>query len=106
MFALIFIHSFIQTISIAPLQVHYYSRGAPDTARILCRSFEGLAQGTCMAVRFEPATFLTKGVESTYSTNVPPRPTIRTSDLSDERRRIYIFYKCATTTHDVIMTII
>jgi len=29
------IHSFIQAISIAPLQV----RGAPDTTRILCRSF-------------------------------------------------------------------
>jgi len=32
------IHSFIQTISTVPLQVHYY-RGAPDTARILCLSF-------------------------------------------------------------------
>src|SRR6218665_2416195 len=29
----IFIHSF------TPLQVHYYSRSAPDKARILCRSF-------------------------------------------------------------------
>jgi len=29
---------FIHSISIAPLQVHYYSE-APDEARILCRSF-------------------------------------------------------------------
>jgi len=34
------IYSFILDISITPLQVHYYIlRGAPDTARILCRSF-------------------------------------------------------------------
>src|SRR6218665_2954260 len=31
-------HSFILAISIAPLQVHYYSE-ALSTARILCRSF-------------------------------------------------------------------
>ena len=33
-----FIHPFIQGISIAPLQVNYYSEALP-TARILCRSF-------------------------------------------------------------------
>jgi len=32
------IHSFIQTIYIAPLQV-LLLRSAPDTARTLCRSF-------------------------------------------------------------------
>src|SRR6218665_2222199 len=32
------IHSFIHTISIAPLQVLYYSQALP-TARILCRNF-------------------------------------------------------------------
>ena len=34
----IIIHSFIQAISIAPLQVHYYSEALPTTALILCRS--------------------------------------------------------------------
>src|SRR6218665_41606 len=34
-----FIHSFIMAISIAPLQVHYYSEALPTTARILHRSF-------------------------------------------------------------------
>src|SRR6218665_2732839 len=32
------IHSFIPDISIAPLQVHYYSEALPATALILCRS--------------------------------------------------------------------
>ena len=49
------IHSFIPDISIAPLQVHYYSEALPTRALILCRSqdakaleattSEGLAQG-------------------------------------------------------------
>jgi len=34
----IFIHSFIEDISIAPLQVHYYSEALPTTALILYRS--------------------------------------------------------------------
>ena len=34
-----FIHSFILAISIAPLQVLYYSEALPTTARILYRSF-------------------------------------------------------------------
>jgi len=34
-----FIHSFIPGISIAPLQVLYYSEALPTTARILYRSF-------------------------------------------------------------------
>src|SRR6218665_3754606 len=34
-----FTYSFIQTISIAPLQVHYYTEALPVTARILNRSF-------------------------------------------------------------------
>ena len=35
-----FIHSFIQAISIAPLQLHPLQlRGVSDTARILCRNF-------------------------------------------------------------------
>src|SRR6218665_392391 len=37
-FVLVF-HSFIPAISIAPLQVHYYSEALPTTARILYRSF-------------------------------------------------------------------
>jgi len=35
---IVFIHSFIQDISKAPLQVHYYSEVLPTTALILCRS--------------------------------------------------------------------
>jgi len=34
----IIIHSFIPDISIAPLQVHYYSEALPTTALILCQS--------------------------------------------------------------------
>ena len=34
-----FIHSFIHAISIAPLQVLYYSEALPTTARILYRCF-------------------------------------------------------------------
>jgi len=33
-----FIHPFIPNISIAPLQVRYYSEELPTTALILCRS--------------------------------------------------------------------
>ena len=66
-------HSFIQAVSIAPLQVHYYS-GAPDTACIYCAGIhaeapqatgsEELAQGPYVAARagFEPATLWTKSV--------------------------------------------
>jgi len=32
------IHSFIQDISMVPLQAHYYSEALPLTALILCRS--------------------------------------------------------------------
>jgi len=52
------IHSFIPDISIAPLQVHYYSEALQTTALILCRSqhakvlqatvSEGVAQGPYM----------------------------------------------------------
>src|SRR6218665_1563440 len=35
----LFIHSFIPAISIAPLQVLYYSEALPTTARTLFRSF-------------------------------------------------------------------
>ena len=38
-FVFIFIHSFIPAISIAPLQVIYYSEALPTTARTLYRSF-------------------------------------------------------------------
>ena len=41
------IHSFIPAISIAPLQVLYYSEALPTTARILCRSFTPKRTGSC-----------------------------------------------------------
>ena len=41
------IHSFILAISIAPLQVLYYSEALPTTARILYRSFTPKRTGNC-----------------------------------------------------------
>ena len=80
-----FIHSgYFYSASSTPLLL----RGAPKTARILCRSFmqfhaeapqatasEGFAQGPYMVARarFEPTTPQMKGAEST---NEPPCPTI------------------------------
>ena len=43
----LFIHSFILVISIAPLQVLYYSEALPNTARILYRSFTPKRTGNC-----------------------------------------------------------
>src|SRR6218665_3937058 len=44
---LLFIHSFIPAISIAPLQVLCYSEALPTTARILYRSFTPKRTGNC-----------------------------------------------------------
>ena len=72
--------SFIQAISIAPLQVHYYSEALAHytvsefhAEAPWATASEGLAQGTYVAARagFQPATLRTKGDEST---NEPPRP--------------------------------
>src|SRR6218665_1001910 len=72
------IHSFIPAISIAPLQVLYYSEALPTTARIgYCigvsrRSAQatvgkGLVQGPYMAARagVEPTTLRLKAIDST-----------------------------------------
>src|SRR6218665_156541 len=79
-----YFNSFIQVVSIAPLQVHYYSEALP-TQHEYCvevsrrkpqaTASEGLAQGPYVAARagFKPATIRTKGVKST---NGPPRPII------------------------------
>ena len=74
-----FFHSFIQAISIAPLQVHYYSEVLP-TQHEYCvgatqaTASEGLAQGPYVAARagFEAVTLWTKVAEST---NEPAHPT-------------------------------
>src|SRR6218665_102764 len=75
-----------QAISIAPLQVHYYSEALP-TQHGYCVGVsrrmqhatvsEGHAQGPYVAARagFKPATLRTKGVEST---NAPSRLTEET----------------------------
>src|SRR6218665_2485342 len=42
-----FIHSFIPAISIAPVQVLYYSEALQTTARILHRSFTPKRTGNC-----------------------------------------------------------
>src|SRR6218665_1832245 len=76
------LHSFIQAISIAPLQVLYYSEALPITARILYRSFtpkaqatvgKGLVQGPYLVARagVEPTTLRLKVIAST---NAPPSP--------------------------------
>src|SRR6218665_47796 len=69
--------SFLPDISIAPLQVHYYSEALPTTALILCWSYhakalhatvsERLAQGRYLVARvgFKPATFRTQGTKLT-----------------------------------------
>src|SRR6218665_279465 len=81
-----FIPSFIQGISLAPLQVHYYSEALSTAARILSRSFnpklhrqlrvKGLADGPYVTVRagFEPANLRTKGDESTNERQHPKVP--------------------------------
>src|SRR6218665_54464 len=81
-----FIHLFIQIISIAPLQVHYYSEALPTQHGYCARVSRRSATGNCklrtcprslcaMAARtgFEPTTLRLKGIDST---NAPPRPTI------------------------------
>src|SRR6218665_3520329 len=70
------IRSFTPDISIAPLQVHYYSEAPRRSADIVLESHaeapqatasEGLVQGPYVEARagFEPVTFRTKGIEST-----------------------------------------
>src|SRR6218665_479605 len=79
----LFIHSFIHSgyfnsASSSPLLL----RGAPGTARILCRSFalksrahatasKGLAQGPYVAARFEPTTLQSTAIDSTSEHPLP-----------------------------------
>ena len=77
------LHSFIPAISIAPLQVLYYSEALPTTARILyigvsrrsaqTTAGKGLAQGPYVAARVgvEPMTLRLKAIDSTKA---PPCP--------------------------------
>src|SRR6218665_1996203 len=69
-----FIRSFIHSaISIAPLQVIYYSEALPTIARILYRSFtpkrtgncKGLAQVMAARAGVEPTTLRLKAIDST-----------------------------------------
>ena len=79
-------HSFIPAISIAPLQVLYYSEALPTTAWIYTVSEfsrrsaqatvgKGLAQGSYVVARagVKPTTLRLKVI---VSTNAPPRPEI------------------------------
>src|SRR6218665_3823661 len=93
---MIFIHSFNPDISIAPLQVHYYSEALPTTIidiigvyttkryrqpytvytvyniyYILLVKDLPKVPGKAARMGFEPTTFRSKGIEST---NVPSRP--------------------------------
>src|SRR6218665_2328747 len=107
-----FIHSFIQAISIAPLQVHYYSEVLPTqhgygvgvhAEAPQVTASKGLAQGSYMAVRVgvEPTTLWTIGVDST---NEPPRPTFCVHrffssaflcPLCIQLYNMYLFLQCA-----------
>src|SRR6218665_1861527 len=81
----IFILSFILAISIAPLQVLYYSEALPTTAWTLYRSFtprgaqatagKGLAQRPYVAARVgvNPTTLRLKVIVSTKSSSQPRR---------------------------------
>ena|SRR6218665_2063958 len=68
------VHSFSQAISIAPLQVHYYSEHGycVGVSRRSATASEGLVKSSYVAARagFEPATLRTKDAESTKG---PPR---------------------------------
>src|SRR6218665_578622 len=77
-----FLDSFIPAISIAPLQVLYYSEALPTTARnciggsrrsAQATAGKGLAQGPYMAARagVEPTTLRLRVITST---NAPPCP--------------------------------
>jgi len=71
------VHSLIPNISVAPLQVHYYSEALPTTiidtvSEFTCQALqattsEGLAQCPYMAARagFESTTLQSKGIAST-----------------------------------------
>ena len=68
-----FIHSFIQAISVVPLQVHSETLQLEFHGKVpQATASEGLTQGPYMAARagFEPTTLWTKGDEYT---NEPPR---------------------------------
>ena len=60
------VHSFILAISIAPLQVLYYSEALPTTARIQSAQTT-VAQGSYVAARagVEPTTLRLKAIDST-----------------------------------------
>ena len=82
-FAIISVHSFIQAISIAPLQVHYYTEALRTQCGYCVRISRRSATGNCewrtfaqdpyVAARagVEPMPHQTKGVDST---NAPPTP--------------------------------
>src|SRR6218665_987573 len=80
-----FIHTFIPAISVAPLQVLYYSEALPTTARILYRSYTPKRTANCR-YRTCPRSLrggYIAGVELTtlrlkviVSTKASPRPTI------------------------------
>src|SRR6218665_2708030 len=94
--ATLIIHSFIQTISIAPLQVHYYSeaqrhfRHSTDTVSEFraeapqATVSEGLAQGPYVAASagLEPMTLQTK---CDKSTNEPPCPAVIMLEIKIEK---------------------
>ena len=72
------IHSFIQAISIAPLQVHCYSEALLIQDEFhaeapLAAVSEGLSQGPYVAARavVEPMTIRTKGIDYQCATHAP-----------------------------------
>src|SRR6218665_188449 len=81
--SILFINSFIQAFSLAPLQVRYYSKALQAQHGYYVSEFhaeapqatvsEGLAKGPYVAARvgFEPTTIRMKGVESNIETLCP-----------------------------------
>src|SRR6218665_1808829 len=82
--SILLINSFIQAFSLAPLQVHYYSKALQTQHGYYVSEFhaeapqatvsEGLAKGPYVAARvgFEPTTIRMKGVESNNETLYAP----------------------------------
>src|SRR6218665_367324 len=78
-----FVHTFIQTISIAPLQVHSYSEALPTHHEYCAGASRQSATGNCKLRtcprslpkwRLERDSNISKGFDTT---NAPPRPTLR-----------------------------
>ena len=86
-------HSFILAISIAPLQVHYYSEVLTTTARILYRSFTPKCTGNCKQ-RTCP-----RSLRGGYSGSRTHDPLVESHWTHDPLVESHRLNQCATTSH-------